>query len=488
MNTATEFARLLRLVARAFYSGPCPPKGYEDEPEHTRSKFFKIDTTGLGVVVLDYLARQQWVSEAMLMQELTIHPKLLRRALKYLEKERLLMSEHRRESRRRRKGLVAAAVAAAGSRGGWDIATLQLLADEDAAGDGGEEEEDVAAAADGVATVERGLTNSYYAVDYPGCFDMLQLRLHLMRKSLKDQLDPSASTQQYICPTLHCRKAYTPLDAVHLFDPETHTLRCDHCQAEVQTLTATGEVADEAARRSNLEETRNLLERLDYELRDIEPLVRVLRAPEHLSSMPNYGTLAEWATEETNRQRREQEVAIRNGGGPGRGGHGGGGTVGISALSSNYYSSETAVHVVVGGSGAEDAGKGAGAAGGAKASRMPQWLTKSSVTGLASNAAAAANAASAGGSSSAPPTGAAEDEEAARKRAFQEAYMAQFNAMIAAQQQQQQQQQQQMLQTQADQDSNLQQRQHQHPMGGLVAAGGFGAGLDEHGDVEWEDL
>lgn len=48
MNTATEFARLLRLVARAFYSGPCPPKGHEDEPEHTRSKFFKVLGCGLG--------------------------------------------------------------------------------------------------------------------------------------------------------------------------------------------------------------------------------------------------------------------------------------------------------------------------------------------------------------------------------------------------------------------------------------------------------
>ena len=40
--STSQYKRLLRLVARAFYSGPCPPKGQEDPNEGARSKLKKV--------------------------------------------------------------------------------------------------------------------------------------------------------------------------------------------------------------------------------------------------------------------------------------------------------------------------------------------------------------------------------------------------------------------------------------------------------------
>jgi hypothetical protein len=45
----------------------------------------QIDTTGLGIVVLDYLMDREWVAEEQLTNDLGQHHKITRRALKYLE-------------------------------------------------------------------------------------------------------------------------------------------------------------------------------------------------------------------------------------------------------------------------------------------------------------------------------------------------------------------------------------------------------------------
>ena len=97
------------------------------------------------------------------METIKVNPKLLRRALKYLEREQLLMSEHRRESRRSQKK---------------DVVTAVLKANAEAARD--EEDDDEA-----IEQLQRPHTISYYAVDCPRLYDVVQLRLHTMRKVLK---------------------------------------------------------------------------------------------------------------------------------------------------------------------------------------------------------------------------------------------------------------------------------------------------------------
>ena len=48
---------------------------------------------GLGVITLDALARREWVKEDELAAEIKVHPKVLRRVLRYLEQARLFESD-----------------------------------------------------------------------------------------------------------------------------------------------------------------------------------------------------------------------------------------------------------------------------------------------------------------------------------------------------------------------------------------------------------
>jgi transcription initiation factor TFIIE subunit alpha len=78
-------------VARAFYDEEIPAKG------PNRSKSDKSDNRGIAVVILDALTRRQWVKEDDLAKVLRLHPKQLRRTLRVLEEEMLVIREHRRE-------------------------------------------------------------------------------------------------------------------------------------------------------------------------------------------------------------------------------------------------------------------------------------------------------------------------------------------------------------------------------------------------------
>jgi len=95
-------------------------------------------------------------------ESIRVNQKLIRRALKYLEREQLLMSEHRRETRRGQKKDVVKAV-------------LNANAEAEKAS----EDEDI------IEPLARPHTISYYAVDFPRLFDVVQLRLHNMKKALK---------------------------------------------------------------------------------------------------------------------------------------------------------------------------------------------------------------------------------------------------------------------------------------------------------------
>ena len=48
----------------------------------------QADFVGLGVITLDALMRREWVKEDELAEEIKVHPKVLRRVLRYLEQVR----------------------------------------------------------------------------------------------------------------------------------------------------------------------------------------------------------------------------------------------------------------------------------------------------------------------------------------------------------------------------------------------------------------
>ncbi len=48
----------------------------------------QVDTTGLGIIVVDALSRVEWVKEEELADKLNMQLKLMRRTMQYLEKAR----------------------------------------------------------------------------------------------------------------------------------------------------------------------------------------------------------------------------------------------------------------------------------------------------------------------------------------------------------------------------------------------------------------
>lgn len=46
----------------------------------------QVDTSGLGVILIDYMVNQEWKQEEEIARDIKVHPKLLRKALKYLER------------------------------------------------------------------------------------------------------------------------------------------------------------------------------------------------------------------------------------------------------------------------------------------------------------------------------------------------------------------------------------------------------------------
>lgn len=148
----TSFKVLVKMVAGAFYGGRCPPIDSLPEDERARALKPQHDTTGLARVLLGALTERQWVKEDELAVELNVHPRMARRALRYLEEEQLLQREHRKETKRQMKREAAALGQAV-------------------------EEEDEA--------LLKAQVSTYCCLDYPRLVDSLRYRLEAMRRAVK---------------------------------------------------------------------------------------------------------------------------------------------------------------------------------------------------------------------------------------------------------------------------------------------------------------
>ncbi|GLC60796.1 hypothetical protein PLESTB_001672000 [Pleodorina starrii] len=337
------YQRLMRLAARAFYNGPCPPPGRDTDPFSARSKIAKMDTRGLGVVLIDYLTTVEWTSFELLTEALRLHPVVLSRAMRFLEAGHMVRRYERRESRRKKRNIVGEALEADVAQGG----------DSDDDDDDGEEG----------GAKKKGLLTEYFTLDYARAFDALQARIHTMRASLKEQLEATNAIQAYRCPGAFCGKTYTSLDAANLVDPMDLTFKCEMCGSELVEQRATndaeggGGAPQHATARESKEAARRLLQAID---RELAPLTRLMTDLQHRAvPLPDAGELYEWA-----QRVRQREADINAAAGGGRGGAGGGSAAGGRAG---------------GAGGAGGAGAGGGAAGGAPAAAL---LAGSGVTVL----------------------------------------------------------------------------------------------------------
>lgn len=396
------FQRLVRLVARLFYAEEVPPPEVplDDVPAPRRSKTPQGPQSGLGVIVLDALTRREWVQEDYvprpreegeapdpkppgLAQQLRIHPKLLRRVLRHFEQEQIVAREHRRETtkRRRRAGDPAPNAAAASMLAGQVAVTEE----------------------DGEAT-QRQLTHSYCCVDYPRFIDMLQLRLHLMRKQLKEAEADSKPLQGYSCPG--CGASYSSMDAPRLLDFATGEFHCEDCNTGLVQLFAGGQTGDDAERRRRREASRALLAHFERTVKPVRDLLAALRDKQP----PDYGPLQDWAIE----KQRQAELARRRAARGGRGGGGGGG--GEDYL----YPTVTNVELDTG-----ESGDGAAEEAAEAAKVLPPWMLRDGIERTD------ASAAGAEGPSVDEAARAAAEREAV-ERAYVQAWLARAGALGGA--------------------------------------------------------
>ncbi|KAF7094222.1 hypothetical protein CFC21_096550 [Triticum aestivum] len=253
------FNRLVRLAARAFYDDlPAPAGGGQQHAQ------------GTAVVVLDALTRRdgQWVREDDLAASLRMQPKPLRRVLRYLEEDKIVLRDHRKEP------APAKPAAAAG------------VAEE------GDEKERV-----------KLHVKSYCCLDYAQACDAVRYRLHRMRKKIRDELtaDSRATVQHYLCPD--CGRRYSALDALRLLAEDFQSFRCEHCSGELVVEKAATIATDEAGdggddgsrarKRRRLEKLQDMQRRMEEQL---EPLQAQIQRVEGLPA-PEFMSLRSWQKE-----------------------------------------------------------------------------------------------------------------------------------------------------------------------------------------------
>ncbi|KAJ0778356.1 putative transcription factor C2H2 family [Helianthus annuus] len=114
-----------------------------------------------------------------------------------------------------------------------------------------------------------------------------------MKKKLKDELDNKNTVQEYVCPK--CGKRYNALDAIRLISFEDDSFHCESCNTELVAESdklASQDIGDgdDNARRRRREKLRDLLQKMEAELK---PLTDQLSRVKDLEA-PDYGTLQAW--------------------------------------------------------------------------------------------------------------------------------------------------------------------------------------------------
>nr|XP_025621429.1 general transcription factor IIE subunit 1 isoform X2 [Arachis hypogaea] len=238
-----HYNKLVKLVARAFYED-LTSKG-DNQPKSGRS-----DNRGIAVVILDALTRRQWVREEDLAKDLKLHTKQLRRTLRFFEEEKIITRFHRKETAKGAKIFSAA----------------------------------VAATVDAQHPTKEGEEKIY---------DVVRYRLHRMKHKLKDELDNKNTVQEYICTT--CGKRYNALDALQLISFEDDDFHCESCNGKLEIesdkiAAQDGGDVDENARRRRREKLKDMLQKLESELKPLtDQLNRVKDLP-----VPDFGNLQAW--------------------------------------------------------------------------------------------------------------------------------------------------------------------------------------------------
>jgi len=271
-----SYRQLVRILARVFYTGEIPPR--EELIETTQNTTAASDVPtgnpidgkkhswrqsyeGLGIILLDFLTSDKvdgFVDETVIASELKLSSKFIRKTLRYLEGEHLLVSESVKFAFKRNV----------------------------------EEEPDDP----DIQIKKRHETHVFWAVDYPRVLDIVKLKIHGIEALLKRNSGNMSSIMTYQCPS--CGAEYSSLQAASLIDIENGVFRCEDCQGVLEERGGE-EVAGFVQKSSNKERQhffKDLTTRFEAQ---IAPVVQYLEALRGMDP-PDPGSLKDWYTTQKN--------------------------------------------------------------------------------------------------------------------------------------------------------------------------------------------
>lgn len=245
----------------------------------------QYDNSAIAEVLVDALTRRTWIKEEDLAKAVLLNPKQVRKALHYLEEERLVTRSHVKEKDKDRE------------------ARTRQRAEENGVDEG--------VIMERIRNIEKK-TVTYVCLNYSRIVDALTLRLETALAELRFKIEKGPVAVLYRCandPEL-CGRRYSSLDAARLMDMSTGLFKCQVCQHEVVQLGGGEDGAPPEPRTK--EGLKAILATFETQ---IAPVYKQLQRVKGLTP-PQYGTLNEWVRV----KRRAAERAASGGGGGGRGG------------------------------------------------------------------------------------------------------------------------------------------------------------------------
>jgi transcription initiation factor IIE alpha subunit len=181
----SEHKKLARTLARAFY------RHSSTRERLARAGNAKHDNTAIVEVLVDALTRRAWVREDDLAASVLLSAKQVRKALHYLEEQKLVTRAHVKEKDKER------------------IARTRLRAEE--------QKVDDHVLNDRLNSVEKKVV-TYVRLDYSRVVDAATLRIGTARRNLRRNIERGPASVLYRCVSEDdvCGKRYTSLDAARL--------------------------------------------------------------------------------------------------------------------------------------------------------------------------------------------------------------------------------------------------------------------------------
>ena len=355
----SEHKKLARMAIRAFY------RHSSSKERLARTGNAKYDNSRIAEVLVDALTRRTWVKEDDLANAVLLSAKQVRKALLYLEEQRLVTRAHVKEKDKDREARTRA-------RAEENNVDEHIIMER-------------------IRAIDKKIV-TYVCLNYSRVYDALALRVGTARAELRHLAEKGPVSVLFKCvndPEI-CGKRYSSLDAARLMDPATMAFKCSVCAAEV--IQCGGGEDGSAPEPRTREAMRAALAKFETQVASVQKQLDKVKG----SIPPQYGTLNEYT------RARRRAAAASGGGGGGFGARGGGLNVQIDSLE------DTTFEVTLGLTDEQEAAREAELH---APKAQPEWVTKNQFA--AEDAAAGAGAgADAGGNA---PSGAATAADAAEK-------------------------------------------------------------------------